>query len=380
MTTVEIRKLRKSYGSLEIIPSADLAVRSGEFVVLVGPSGCGKSTLLRCIAGLEPITGGNLIIDGEDMTAADPVKRGIAMVFQSYALYPHMTVAENIGFGLKIAGTPKPDIRARVLEVAKLLKLESLLDRKPKALSGGQRQRAAIGRALARNPRIFLFDEPLSNLDASLRGEMRVELAKLHAKLGNTMIYVTHDQVEAMTLADRMVVMRSGIIEQVGAPLELFNNPINRFVAGFLGQPPMNFIRVASATQQGQAITVELPGGGRRTLDLPANAGETSMQGLELGVRPEDMTVSEAGEINVTVEVIEQLGGETIVYSRLADGQELIAKLAGQAGIRVGERLSFTLAQERLQIFDAAGRNLRYRVEGTGARERSSSSVERSPA
>ncbi len=380
MTTVEIRKLRKSYGNLEIIRSADLAIRSGEFVVLVGPSGCGKSTLLRCIAGLEPITGGNLIIDGDDMTTADPVKRGIAMVFQSYALYPHMTVAENIGFGLKIANTPKPDIRARVLEVAKLLKLEALLDRKPKALSGGQRQRVAIGRALARNPRIFLFDEPLSNLDASLRGEMRVELAKLHAKLGNTMIYVTHDQVEAMTLADRMVVMRGGIIEQVGAPLELFNNPVNRFVAGFLGQPSMNFIRFASAAQQGQAITGELPGGGRLTLDLPAHVGAVSMDGLELGVRPEDMTVCETGELGVTVEVVEQLGGETIVYGRLADGQALIAKIAGQAGIRAGDRLSFTLAQERLQIFDAAGRNLRYRMEETGVRERGGSLVERSPA
>ena len=380
MTTVEIRKLRKSYGNLEIIQSADLAIKSGEFVVLVGPSGCGKSTLLRCIAGLEPITGGNLIIDGDDMTTADPVKRGIAMVFQSYALYPHMTVAENIGFGLKIANTPKPEIRARVLEVAKLLKLETLLDRKPKALSGGQRQRVAIGRALARNPRIFLFDEPLSNLDASLRAEMRVELAKLHAKLGNTMIYVTHDQVEAMTLADRMVVMRGGIIEQVGAPLELFNNPVNRFVAGFLGQPPMNFIRFTMATQQGHAITGELPGGGRLRLDLPANVGAVSMDGLELGVRPEDMTVSDGGELSATVEVVEQLGGETIVYGRLADGQALVAKLAGQAGIRTGDRLSFTLAHERLQIFDAAGRNLRYRMEETGAIERGGSLVERSPA
>ena len=363
MTTVEIRELRKSYGSLEIIRSADLAISSGEFVVLVGPSGCGKSTLLRCIAGLEPISGGTLAIDGEDMTAADPVKRGVAMVFQSYALYPHMTVAENIGFGLKIAGTPKPDIRARVIEVAKLLKLEALLDRKPKALSGGQRQRVAIGRALARNPRIFLFDEPLSNLDASLRGEMRVELAKLHAKLGNTMIYVTHDQVEAMTLADRMVVMRQGIIEQVGAPLELFNNPVNRFVAGFLGQPPMNFIRLASAAQDGQGVTGTLPGAGRVALDLPSLTVPSSLEGLELGVRPEDMTVSDGGELSATVEVVEQLGGETIVYGRLADGQALTAKLAGQAGVRAGDRLSFTLAQERLQLFDATGRNLRYRTQ-----------------
>ncbi|MXN45599.1 sn-glycerol-3-phosphate ABC transporter ATP-binding protein UgpC [Shinella kummerowiae] len=379
MTTVEIRNLQKSYGNLEIIRSADLAISSGEFVVLVGPSGCGKSTLLRCIAGLEPITGGNLLIDGDDMTVADPVKRGIAMVFQSYALYPHMTVAENIGFGLKIANAPKPEIRARVLEVAKLLKLEALLDRKPKALSGGQRQRVAIGRALARKPRIFLFDEPLSNLDASLRGEMRVELSKLHAQLGNTMIYVTHDQVEAMTLADRMVVMRQGVIEQVGAPLELFNNPVNRFVAGFLGQPPMNFIRFASASQAGQVMNGELPGGGRLTLDLPPAIGAVSTEGLELGVRPEDMAVSAAGALNATVEVVEQLGGETIVYGRLADGQALTAKLAGQAGIRAGDRLAFTIAHERLQIFDATGRNLRYRTEEAVTIERRGDLVERSP-
>jgi ABC-type sugar transport system ATPase subunit len=366
MTKVEIQSLQKSYGNLEIIRSANLGITSGEFVVLVGPSGCGKSTLLRCIAGLEPISGGKLLIDGEDMTSADPVKRGIAMVFQSYALYPHMTVAENIGFGLKIANRPKPEIRARVLEVAKLLKLEALLDRKPKALSGGQRQRVAIGRALARKPRIFLFDEPLSNLDASLRGEMRVELSKLHAKLGNTMIYVTHDQVEAMTLADRMVVMRQGVIEQVGAPLELFNNPVNRFVAGFLGQPPMNFVRLVSARRDGAAVIVELPGGARLALDLPAAEAAVSLNDLELGVRPEDMTVSDKGELGVIVEVVEQLGGETIVYGRLDDGQALTAKIAGQAGIRAGHRLLFALAQERLQLFDAEGRNLRYRSSEAG--------------
>ena len=378
MTTVEIRKLCKSFGNLEIIRSADLLIPSGEFVVLVGPSGCGKSTLLRCIAGLEPISGGSLLIDGKDMTAADPVKRGIAMVFQSYALYPHMTVAENIGFGMRIAKAPKAEISARVLEVATLLKLENLLDRKPKALSGGQRQRVAIGRALARNPRIFLFDEPLSNLDASLRGEMRVELAKLHAKLGNTMIYVTHDQVEAMTLADRMVVMRQGIIEQVGPPLELFNNPVNRFVAGFLGQPPMNFIRLTAARINGLNVTASLPGGGEVNLSLPADASGVPAEGLELGIRPEDMTLSATGALQASVEVVEHLGGETIAYCRLADGQTLTAKIAGQAGIRPGEKLCFSLATDRLQLFDATGRNLRYATGEPKASARLDTVLERS--
>ena len=360
MATVEIRNLKKSFGAATILQGADLRMEEGEFVVLVGPSGCGKSTLLRCIAGLEPISGGNLIIDGEDMTASDPVKRGIAMVFQSYALYPHMTVAENIGFGLKIANTPRAEIHSRVGEVAKLLKLDAMLDRKPKALSGGQRQRVAIGRALARKPRIFLFDEPLSNLDASLRAEMRVELAKLHASLGNTMVYVTHDQVEAMTLADRMVVMSAGRIEQVGAPLDLFNNPANRFVAGFLGQPPMNFIKVVGAQATASGVALDLPGGGRVEVDLPA-PWTGNPEGLELGVRPEDMMPDSAGRLGLEVEVVEQLGGETIVYGRLPDGQLVTAKLAGQAGIGPGDRLALDLAEDRLHVFDASGVNLRYR-------------------
>ncbi|MEJ6782811.1 ABC transporter ATP-binding protein [Aminobacter sp. Piv2-1] len=360
MARVELRDIRKSFGSVDVIRSADLDIEEGEFVVLVGPSGCGKSTLLRCIAGLEQMTAGQLIIDGVDMTRADPVERGIAMVFQSYALYPHMTVAENIGFGLKIAGTAKPEIDARVVEVARLLKLDQLLERKPKALSGGQRQRVAIGRALARKPRIFLFDEPLSNLDASLRAEMRVELAKLHAGLGNTMIYVTHDQVEAMTLADRMVVMRNGVVEQVGTPLELFNNPVNKFVAGFLGQPPMNFIKVTARRPKVGAVELRLPGAGSVALDLPV-ANDFALDGVELGVRPEDMTIDDKGEIAIVVEVVEQLGGETIVYGRLADGQPIIAKLPGQAGVEAGDRLAFRVNAERLHVFEAGGRNIRFR-------------------
>lgn len=260
MASVELVNVSKSFGSVDVIRDVSLTITEGEFVVLVGPSGCGKSTLLRCIAGLEQVSSGQVLLDGADMTTADPVSRGVAMVFQSYALYPHMTVSENLGFGLKIARQSKAAIKKRVQEIATFLKLDDLLDRKPKELSGGQRQRVAIGRALAREPQIFLFDEPLSNLDASLRAEMRVELAKLHASLGNTMIYVTHDQVEAMTLADRMVILKDGAIEQIGSPLDLFNHPTNKFVAGFLGQPPMNFIQIESAKREGSSLEIEMLG------------------------------------------------------------------------------------------------------------------------
>jgi lactose/L-arabinose transport system ATP-binding protein len=243
MSDVTLRDVRKSFGAVEIIKGVDLDIKSGEFVVFVGPSGCGKSTLLRMIAGLETITSGDLNIGGDRMNEVDPSQRGIAMVFQSYALYPHMTVRENMGFALRFAGMPKEEIRKQVDEAARILELGPLMDRKPKALSGGQRQRVAIGRAIVRHPKVFLFDEPLSNLDAELRVHMRIEIAKLHRNLGATIVYVTHDQVEAMTLADKIVVLRSGIVEQVGAPLELYDNPANLFVAGFIGSPKMNFLK-----------------------------------------------------------------------------------------------------------------------------------------
>lgn len=240
MASVLLDKVSKNFGSLEVMKSIQLSVEAGEFCVFVGPSGCGKSTLLRMISGLEPISSGRIFIDGHDVTDAEPSKRGIAMVFQSYALYPHLTVAENIGFGLSLAGLPKAEIAEKVKKTAETLQLSHLLDRKPKVLSGGQRQRVAIGRAIIRNPKVFLFDEPLSNLDASLRSQMRVELTDLHAKLRTTMIYVTHDQVEAMTMADKIVVLNGGRIEQVGTPLDLYNNPTTPFVAGFIGSPKMN--------------------------------------------------------------------------------------------------------------------------------------------
>ena len=256
MTTLALSKIKKSFGNLDIIRGVDLAIGSGEFVVFVGPSGCGKSTLLRMIAGLEPISGGELSIGGERMNEKEASQRGIAMVFQSYALYPHMSVYKNMSFGLETAKMPKPEIDKRVRKAADILQITHLLDRKPKQLSGGQRQRVAIGRAITRSPEVFLFDEPLSNLDAALRTQMRVELSTLHAELGSTMIYVTHDQVEAMTMASRIVVLNKGAIEQVGSPLELYANPINHFVAGFLGAPRMNFFEGRIVTVSGDRVSV----------------------------------------------------------------------------------------------------------------------------
>lgn len=360
MARVELRQVRKSFGAADVILGVDLDIADGEFIVLVGPSGCGKSTLLRAIAGLEAISSGHLLINDQDMTYADPVRRGIAMVFQSYALYPHMTVAENIGFGLKIGGAAKAEISARVREVAQLLQLEPLLNRKPKALSGGQRQRVAIGRALARKPPIFLFDEPLSNLDAALRAEMRVELARLHGALGNTMIYVTHDQVEAMTLADRIVVMRAGVIEQVGTPLELFNDPVNRFVAGFLGQPPMNFIRAVSARHEKGRLMLELPGPTEFVVEDRTGIA-LDLVGLELGIRPEDIEiVDDSSGLSVTVDVVEQLGGETIAYSRLVDNQPFVLRLPGQAILRAGTVVRVVPHLGRALAFTKDGRSIHH--------------------
>ena len=357
MASVELKGIRKSFGSVEVIRDVNLKISEGEFVVLVGPSGCGKSTLLRCIAGLEPVSSGTLLLDEVDQTDADPIARGVAMVFQSYALYPHMTVGENIGFGLKIAGHSKPAIKKRVLEIASFLKLDALLNRKPRELSGGQRQRVAIGRALARKPRIFLFDEPLSNLDASLRAEMRVELAKLHSNLGNTMIYVTHDQVEAMTLADRMVILNAGKVEQEGPPLDLFNRPANRFVAGFLGQPPMNFIQVKGARRDGRKLSVDLPGGSR--LEAIGDWGDMAgLADLELGIRPANVSVAAGSDgVPMAIDVVEHLGDETILYGRLEDGQPMTVRLAGQPDCRAGQTLRLEVSADRVMVFDREGRN-----------------------
>ena len=360
MALVRLEKLGKSYGHVEVLKDINLEIADGEFVVLVGPSGCGKSTLLRSISGLEKVSSGRILVADKDATNLEPVERGVGMVFQSYALYPHMTVAENIGFGLKIAKTAKSDIQNTVLEVAKVLKLDQLLDRKPRELSGGQRQRVAIGRSLARQPNIFLFDEPLSNLDAALRVEMRVELSKLHARLKSTMIYVTHDQVEAMTMADRIVVMDHGTIMQVGTPLELFNNPCSRFVAGFLGQPSTNFVRVQSIKPSGGGSVVEISGGDIAIADAPETIGSA----VEIGLRPDtfELTIDPAAAALVcTVELAEQLGDETLFHTLLDSGEKLVLKIKGQHTKAAGDQLSLKSTQKHPMVFDDSGKNLLYR-------------------
>ncbi len=335
MSQLTLSEIRKSYGETEVIRGLDLAVEAGEFIVFVGPSGCGKSTLLRTIAGLEGIDTGRIEIAGRDATRLPPVERNVAMVFQGYALYPHLTVAENIAFGLKIRNVPKPQRRARAEEIAGLLRLEPYLDRRPAALSGGQRQRVAIGRALARSPEIFLFDEPLSNLDAELRVEMRIEIARLHRELGNTMIYVTHDQTEAMTLADRIVVLNGGRIEQVGRPLELYNDPANAFVAGFIGSPKINLVE-----------TGRLP--------LP-QAPEVAAQ---IGIRPEHLRIDPEGPINAEVLFTEDLGNLGFSYLD-AGGTRLCVETRG-ARPAPGDRLRLSAEPAQCLYFDAQGQRLRH--------------------
>ncbi|MER9297709.1 sn-glycerol-3-phosphate ABC transporter ATP-binding protein UgpC [Mesorhizobium sp. M0621] len=319
MSSVELRKVDKHYAGYHALKTIDLQIEKGEFVVMVGPSGCGKSTLLKTIAGLESINSGQIVINGRDVTREEPGDRGIAMVFQSYALYPHMTVAENMGFGLRMANRPKAEIDAAVKRAAQILRLEEQLAKRPKQLSGGQRQRVAIGRAITRSPEVFLFDEPLSNLDAALRTQMRVELSGLHAQLGSTMIYVTHDQVEAMTMADRIVVLNKGQVEQVGSPLELYANPANIFVAGFLGAPRMNFIEMTVETADATGVTLAatgMPAFAMTGIDVSRlSAGDTAT----VGVRPEHLHVVEAegtGLISFPgqVRLAEHLGRETVLY------------------------------------------------------------------
>ena len=289
MSRVTLTNVKKQYSELEVIHGIDLSIDEGEFCVFVGPSGCGKSTLLRMIAGLEDTTTGQIAIGDRDVTKSDPAARGVAMVFQSYALYPHMTVAENMGFGLKMTGHPKAEITAKVAEASRILKLNDYLDRKPKALSGGQRQRVAIGRAIVRGPEVFLFDEPLSNLDAELRVDMRVEIARLHKEIGATMIYVTHDQVEAMTLADKIVVLRAGVIEQMGAPMELYHDPANKFVAGFIGSPAMNFLK-GRVENNKIFLSAISPTPIEPDVALPSNLRE-----ILVGIRPQNLSIDEAG-------------------------------------------------------------------------------------
>jgi lactose/L-arabinose transport system ATP-binding protein len=353
MAGVTLQQVVKKFGEAQVIHGVDLAIEDGDFCVFVGPSGCGKSTLLRMIAGLEDTSAGTIRIGATDVTRTDPAERGVAMVFQTYALYPHMTVAENMGFGLKMTGHPKADIAAKVAEAARILKLDPLLDRKPKALSGGQRQRVAIGRAIVRGPEVFLFDEPLSNLDAELRVEMRVELARLHREIGATMIYVTHDQVEAMTLADKIVVLRAGRIEQVGRPLDLYHDPDNRFVAGFIGSPAMNFVSAVVA-KAGLADAPGLSGQIATSAALPG-AGATVVAGL----RPQHLRLT-PGDTH-RVEMTEALGGVSFVHLTAPSGEKLVVEARGDVTPATGSHVGVAFDAKDALFFaeGAEGRRLR---------------------
>ncbi len=355
MAALELNKITKSFGQTEVLHDISLAVKDGEFIVFVGPSGCGKSTLLRIIAGLDDQTTGQLHIDGDEVTGREPIERGVAMVFQSYALYPHLTVFENIAFPLRLQKLPKPEVNSRVQAAAQTLNLMDRLQHKPSQLSGGQRQRVAIGRAIVRDPKLFLFDEPLSNLDASLRGAMRVELSELHQKLRTTMVYVTHDQVEAMTMANRIVVLNGGVLEQFGTPMELYHKPRTRFVAGFIGQPGMNFLRATLSEVTDTGIAAMTTDQTNLTAHVDG-AGHSVGAAVELGIRPDDLQLSPAEEgLQVAVRVIERLGASTIMYGNLEDGTAICAALDGLVRLSPGETVHLAIDPDTVHVFDAAG-------------------------
>lgn len=349
MAFLEISSLSKFFGNLCILDDIDLSIERGEFVVFVGPSGCGKSTLLRIISGLEEITSGTITIEGEVMNDIEPAKRGTAMVFQSYALYPHMTIFQNVSFGLRMARKPRDFIAERVRQVSSILQLDKLLDRRPAQLSGGQKQRVAIGRAIVREPQVFLFDEPLSNLDAELRVQMRAELMELHRRLGTTMIYVTHDQVEAMTLADRLIVMNAGRAEQIGSPMEVYARPATTFVAGFIGSPAMNML----PGRLGDDGTVEVAG---VRLPVAAPVAGTAGRPVTVGMRPEHIARADQGTrtFDLHVDVVETLGADTLVHGRIGGaGNELIVRLPGSVTTGPGDVVPLAVAPQNLHLFDA---------------------------
>ncbi len=360
MAGVRLERVAKSFGSVRVIDGLNLSVGDGELLVLVGPSGCGKSTVLRMISGLEDVTDGRIVIGEQDVTHVAPSRRKVAMVFQSYALFPHMTVAENVGFGLRLAKTPREEIRRRVTDVAKVLQIEPLLERKPRQLSGGQRQRVAIGRSIIRNPKVFLFDEPLSNLDAALRIRMRLEIARLHRRLGATMIYVTHDQTEAMTLADRIAVVNAGSIEQFGTPMELYERPANMFVAGFIGAPSMNF---APATVDISETTPVIVCGDAKirigSAPVPADLAT-------LGIRPEHLspTLADDGDFQARVEIVEDLGAESLVYLQtgLMDDALTMRVIAG-TDLNPGDHVGVRIDRNCLHLFDSGGKVIRPRAQ-----------------
>lgn len=351
MADVLLKGIEKSYGSVDVIKGVDIEIKDGEFVVFVGPSGCGKSTLLRMIAGLEDITGGTLEIGGQVVNHVQPSERGIAMVFQSYAIFPHMTVRENVAFGLTIAGASKAEKEAKVNEAARILQMEHLLDRRPSQLSGGQRQRVAIGRAIVRNPEVFLFDEPLSNLDAALRLDMRIEIGKLHKSLGATMVYVTHDQVEAMTLADKIVVLKDGYVQQIGAPMDLYHKPKNLFVAGFIGAPSMNFldVEITDRSSSHARVSSEL------VSEFAAPAWRDGLPGsgrVTMGIRPQDLhPVETGGVLSGNVTLAERLGIETVVDVALKDGTRMLVSLAEDRVFEPGQAIELGFDPERAHLF-----------------------------
>jgi len=357
MATVRSRDLRKSYGAVEVLKGLDLDIADRRLAVVVGPSGCGKSTLLRLVAGLEEITSGELWIGGRRMNDVPPAKRGLAMVFQSYALYPHMSVADNLGFSLKLAGLPKAVRLRKVTEAARVLQIEPLLGRKPRELSGGERQRVAIGRAIVRDPQVFLFDEPLSNLDAALRSQMRFEIMRLHDELRATMLYVTHDQVEAMTMADVIIVLNGGRIEQAGTPLDLYHRPRNIFVAGFIGSPRMNVLPAGVVRAGAGTTTVALPGGA--TLELTADPGTLRPgDGVSLGVRPEDLSLGEEGPLRGEVLVVERLGSACLVHVAIDGGLMVTVQTGGDLPARPHDLVSVRPDGLKAHLFDASGRAL----------------------
>ncbi|BCF91293.1 MULTISPECIES: sn-glycerol-3-phosphate ABC transporter ATP-binding protein UgpC [Paraburkholderia] len=358
MSAVHLQQIRKAFAGTDVLKGVDIDVKEHEFLVFVGPSGCGKSTLLRSIAGLERIDSGRVVIEGEDVTELEPSERGVAMVFQSYALYPHMSVYENIAFGLRMIKLPEAQIKERVHRAADILQIGQLLERRPRALSGGQRQRVAIGRSIVREPKVFLFDEPLSNLDAALRVQMRLELIKLHKQLNATMIYVTHDQTEAMTMADRIVVLNHGEVEQIGSPLELYRTPRNRFVAGFIGSPKMNFLDVRVQKRDETGVTIELPGGA--PLDVPCNGDAVEPgQKLVLGVRPEHLNESANSDCDSAlageVMVIEHLGSETLLHVRLADERVIQVKGSGESSAVEGQSIKAGFSKRHVHLFRQDG-------------------------
>jgi len=359
MSDLTIRNLKKSFEEIDIIKGIDLDIRDHEFVVFVGPSGCGKSTLLRLIAGLEEVTSGSIHLDERDITDVAPARRDLAMVFQSYALYPHMSVRKNMSFALDLAGIDKAEIQRKVEDAARVLELGPLLERKPKALSGGQRQRVAIGRAIVRNPKVFLFDEPLSNLDAALRVLMRLELARLHKELNATMIYVTHDQVEAMTLADKVVVLNAGRIEQVGSPLELYHHPVNQFVAGFIGTPKMAFLKGTVKALGNAGVTVALDCGPHYQLPHQST-GLKAGDAITFGIRPEHIEVvsSDASPFRVRLDVTEHLGADTYCYINLANGESLTVRAPGDFSGDYGQDAGLIPDLSQAHLFDANGKTI----------------------